>query len=80
VIDRVAGAGATGARAIEETVVAPIALGPISIGDLLVLARDPAMVLVYPLRGTHGIQDVLADPCVNCERQEPIELVADRPW
>jgi hypothetical protein len=77
VIDRQAGAGAVAARTLEETVVAPTSAGAVSIGDLLVLARDPAMVLAYPLHGPHGIADILAQSCIACAIDvEPTVLLA----
>jgi hypothetical protein len=66
VIDRVAGDTVSIAGLLEETVIAPVSEEGVSAGDLLVLSRSPAMVLVYHLNGPHGVADILADDCVNC--------------
>ena len=78
VIDRNAGVGSAVARVLEETVVAPLSTGLVERGDLLVLSRNPAMVLAYPLDGSPGIADILAEPCgVSCDTDvTPIVLVS----
>jgi hypothetical protein len=78
-IDSVAGPGSSTSHVLEETVVAPRAVGVVSLGDLIVLSRDPAAVLLYPVE---GIAPILADnyscppPPAQCADVEPTVLIS----
>jgi hypothetical protein len=64
----------SGTQVLEETAVAPVTIGDVSLGDLVVLSRDPAQVLLYPVEGIAGI---LSSACAKCNADvQPTVLVS----